>query len=76
MTGPVVANGPLQIVLLLALVAALLSPALRAEFLWDDFEQIVNSSTIADLSRIPFYFSNNVVQSAGREGVNAPGVDL
>ena len=72
----VAGNGLLQIVLLLAVVAALLSPALRAEFLWDDFEQIVNSPTIGDPSWIPFYFTHNVVESAGREGVNAPGVDL
>jgi hypothetical protein len=65
----------LQIVLLLAVVAALLSPALRAEFLWDDFDQIVDSTTIGDLSRIPFYFTHNVVQSAGGEGRGADGVD-
>ena len=68
-------NGPLMIVLLLVLVAALLSPALRAGFLWDDFEQIVNSTTIGDPSRIPFYFTHNVVQSAGGEGRGADGVD-
>jgi len=65
----------LQILLLLAVVAALLSPALRAEFLWDDFDQIVDSTTIGDLSRIPFYFTHNVVQSAGGEGRGAEGVD-
>jgi tetratricopeptide (TPR) repeat protein len=65
----------LQIALLLAVVAALLSPALRAEFLWDDFDQIVDSSTIGDLSRIPFYFTHNVVQSTGGEGRGADGVD-
>ena len=69
------ARKPLQIVLLLALIAVLLSPALRAEFLWDDFEQIVNSTTIDDPSRIPFYFTHNVVQSAGGEGRGADGVD-
>ena len=68
-------NGPLQIVLLLALIALLLSPALRAGFLWDDFEQIVNSTTIGDPSNIPFYFTHNVVQSAGGEGRGADGVD-
>ena len=68
-------NGLLQIVCLLALIAVLLSPALRAEFLWDDFEQIVNSTTIGDSSRIPFYFTHNVVQSAGGEGRGADGVD-
>jgi len=71
----VASNGLLQIVLLLALIAVLLSPALRAEFLWDDFEQIVNSTTIGDPSRIPFYFTHNVVQSAGGEGRGADGVD-
>ena len=71
----VAGNGPLQVVLLLALIAVLLSPALRAEFLWDDFEQIVNSTTIDDPSRIPFYFTHNVVQSAGGEGRGADGVD-
>jgi tetratricopeptide (TPR) repeat protein len=76
MSERVAASGPLQILLLLTVVAALLSPTLQAEFLWDDFEQIVNSPTVADLSRIPFYFTHNVVQSAGNEGVNAPGVDL
>jgi len=65
----------LQIVLLLVVVAALLSPALRSEFLWDDFDQIVDSTTIGDLSRIPFYFTHNVVQSAGGEGRGAEGVD-
>ena len=65
----------LQILLLLALVAVLLSPAVRAEFLWDDFDQIVNSTTIGDPSRIPFYFTHNVVQSAGGEGRGADGVD-
>ena len=69
------ARKPLQIVLLLALIAVLLSPALWAEFLWDDFEQIVNSTTIGDPSRIPFYFTHNVVQSAGGEGRGADGVD-
>jgi len=71
----VTASGRLQIVLLLAAVAALLSPALEAEFLWDDFSQIVESPTIGDLSRIPFYFTHNVVQSAGSEGRGAVGVD-
>lgn len=65
----------LQIALLLVVVAALLSPSLRAEFLWDDFDQIVDSTTIGDLSRIPFYFTHNVVQSAGGEGRGADGVD-
>jgi tetratricopeptide (TPR) repeat protein len=69
------AEGPLQVILLLGLIAALLSPALRAEFLWDDFDQIVNSTTIGDPSRIPFYFTHNVVQSAGGEGRGADGVD-
>jgi tetratricopeptide (TPR) repeat protein len=69
------ARGRIQILLLLALIAALLSPALRADFLWDDFDQIVNSTTIGDLSRIPFYFTHNVVQSAGGEGRGADGVD-
>ena len=69
------ARKPLQIVLLLALIALLLSPALRAEFLWDDLEQIVNSTTIGDPSRIPFYFTHNVVQSAGGAGRGADGVD-
>jgi hypothetical protein len=68
-------RGPLQILLLLAVVAALLSPALRAGFLWDDFDQIVNSTTIGDPSRIPFFFTHNVVQSAGGEGRGADGVD-
>jgi hypothetical protein len=71
----VASRGWLQIVLLLVVVAALLSPTLRAEFLWDDFEQIVNSTTIGDWSRIPFYFTHNVVQSAGGEGRGADGVD-
>ena len=75
LTNWLAARGPLQIVLLLALVAALLSPALRADFLWDDFDQIVNSTTIGDPSRIPFYFTHNVVQSAGGEGRGADGVD-
>jgi len=64
-----------QAILLLALVAALLAPTLRAEFLWDDFSQIVESPTIGDPSRIPFYFTHNVVQSAGGEGRGADGVD-
>jgi hypothetical protein len=68
-------NGPLQILLVLAVAAALLSPALRAGFLWDDFDQIVDSSTIGDPSRIPFYFTHNVVQSSGGEGRGADGVD-
>jgi hypothetical protein len=71
----VAGSAPLQIALLLAIVAALLSPTLRAEFLWDDFKQIVDSPTIGDLGRIPFYFSHNVVQSAGGEGRGADGVD-
>jgi hypothetical protein len=71
----VAGRGWLQVVLLLVVVAALLSPALRAEFLWDDFDQIVNSTTIGDWSRIAFYFTHNVVQSAGGEGRGADGVD-
>ncbi len=66
----------MQAALLLALIAVLLSPALKADFLWDDFNQIVESPTIGDLSNIPFYFTHNVVQSAGSEGRGAPGVDL
>jgi tetratricopeptide (TPR) repeat protein len=65
----------LQTLLLLALIVAVISPALQAEFLWDDFKQIVDSPTIGDLSRIPFYFTHNVVQSAGGEGRGADGVD-
>jgi len=68
-------SGALQAALLLVLIAVLLSPALKADFLWDDFSQIVESPTIADLSNIPFYFSHNVVQSAGSEGRGADGVD-
>ena len=75
-TVRVASSGRMQILLLLVLVAVVLSPTLRAEFLWDDFEQIADSPSIGNLSRIPFYFTNNVVQSAGNEGVNAPGVDL
>jgi len=75
LTDWLAARGPLQIVLLLALIAVLLSPALWAEFLWDDFDQIVNSTTIGDPTRIPFYFTHNVVQSAGGEGRGADGVD-
>jgi len=61
--------------LLLILIAVLLSPALKADFLWDDFHQIVESPTIANLSNISFYFTHNVVQSAGSEGRGADGVD-
>jgi tetratricopeptide (TPR) repeat protein len=68
-------QGWLPILLLLVVVAILLAPALRAEFLWDDIEQIVNSTAIGDLGRIPFYFTHNVVQSAGGEGRGAYGVD-
>jgi len=68
-------SGAIQIALLLVLIAVLLSPALKADFLWDDFDQIVESPTIADLSNIPFYFTHNVVQSAGSEGRGADGVD-
>jgi hypothetical protein len=68
-------RGWLQITLLVAVVAALLFPTLRAEFLWDDFNQIVGSPSIGDLGRIPFYFTHNVVQSAGGEGRGADGVD-
>jgi hypothetical protein len=75
LTDWLAARGPLQILLLLALISVILSPTLRAEFLWDDFDQIVNSTTIGDPSRIPFYFTHNVVQSAGGEGRGADGVD-
>jgi hypothetical protein len=68
-------RGWLQLLLLLAIIAVLLSPALRAEFLWDDFKQIAESPTIDDLGRIPFYFTHNVVESAGGEGRGAEGVD-
>jgi len=68
-------SGALQAALLLVLIAVLLSPALKADFLWDDFSQIVESPTIGDLSNIPFYFTHNVVQSAGSEGRGADGVD-
>jgi tetratricopeptide (TPR) repeat protein len=68
-------SGAMQAALLLALIAVLLSPALKADFLWDDFNQIVASPTIGDLSNIPFYFTHNVVQSAGSEGRGAVGVD-
>jgi hypothetical protein len=64
-----------QAILLLALITVLLAPTLRADFLWDDFSQIVESPNIGDLSRIPFYFTHNVVQSAGNEGLGADGVD-
>jgi len=65
----------MQAALLLVLIAILLSPALKADFLWDDFDQIVESPTIGDLSNILFYFTHNVVQSAGSEGRGADGVD-
>jgi tetratricopeptide (TPR) repeat protein len=65
----------LQTLLLLALIASLISPILQAEFLWDDFKQIVHSPTIGDPGRIAFYFTHNVVQSAGGEGRGADGVD-
>jgi len=68
-------SGAIQAALLLVLIAVLLSPALKADFLWDDLNQIVESPTIADLSNIPFYFTHNVVQSAGSEGRGAVGVD-
>jgi len=68
-------RGAAQAALLLSLVAVLLAPTLRADFLWDDFAQIVDSPTIGDPSWIPFYFTHNVVQSAGGEGRGADGVD-
>jgi hypothetical protein len=67
--------GWLQILVLLMVIFALLSPALRAQFLWDDFDQIVDSGTLGDLTRAPFYFTHNVVQSTGGEGRGAAGVD-
>jgi hypothetical protein len=68
-------TGWLQALLLLVVIFALLSPALRAQFLWDDFDQIVDSRTLGDLTRVPFYFTHNVVQSTGGEGRGADGVD-
>ena len=65
----------LQLLALLALIIAVLSPTLGGDFLWDDFDQIVYSPTIGDLSKIPFFFGHNVVQSAGGEGRGADGVD-
>jgi tetratricopeptide (TPR) repeat protein len=74
-TNTVFSSDTLKVVMLLTLVFALLAPALRAEFMWDDFTQIVESPTIGDLARVPFYFTHNVVQSAGSEGRGAEGVD-
>jgi tetratricopeptide (TPR) repeat protein len=65
----------LQLLSLLALIIVVLSPTLDAGFLWDDFEQIVYSPTIGDLSLVPFFFTHNVAQSAGGEGRGADGVD-
>ncbi len=74
-TGVIEERSAAQAMLVLALAAVLLAPTLRADFLWDDFSQIVESPTIGDLSRIPFYFTHNVVQSAGGQGRGADGVD-
>ena len=65
----------LQAVLLTAVVLAVLSPSLRAGFVWDDLQQIVNSPTIADPSAPARYFTLNVLESYGSEGRGADGVD-
>lgn len=69
------ASKRVQALLLAGLIFALLAPALGSEFIWDDINQIVDSPTIADRSRIPSYFTHNVVESMGSEGRGAEGVD-
>jgi len=69
------ASNRLQALLLIGLIFALLAPTLGSDFIWDDINQIVDSPTIADYSRIPSYFTHNVVESMGSEGRGAEGVD-
>jgi tetratricopeptide (TPR) repeat protein len=66
----------LQAALLTALVLIVLSPSLGADFIWDDFRQIVESPTIGHWQQVPGFFIKNVMQSAGQEGRNAEGVDI
>jgi hypothetical protein len=66
----------LQALLLAALVLIVLSPSLRADFIWDDLRQIVESPTIGRWHQVPGFFTKNVMQSAGQEGRNAEGVDI
>jgi len=65
----------LQAVFLAAAAFAVLSPSLGAGFVWDDFQQIVNSPTISDPMAPAKYFSLNSVESYGSEGRGAEGID-
>ncbi len=49
-----------QLSLLLIGSALALAPALRAEFIWDDFRQVVQSEQIRELDSIPGYFTHHV----------------
>ena len=50
----------LQLVLWLLPTALALAPALRADFIWDDFRQVVRSEQVRRLDSIPGYFTHHV----------------
>ena len=65
----------LQAVVLSIAAFAVLSPNLDADFVWDDWQQIVDSPTLADPAAPARYFTLNVVESYGSSGRGADGVD-
>lgn len=64
-----------RLALVCGAVLALLSPALRAAFVWDDIDQIVQSEGIRSVDLAAF-FSHNVRESIGRGGVNSDTIDI
>lgn len=64
-----------RVALLCGVVLALLSPSLRAEFVWDDIDQIVQSEGIRSFD-VRSFLGTNVREGIGRGGVNSDAVDL
>jgi len=50
----------LQLVLWLLPASLALAPTLRADFIWDDFRQVVRSEQVRRLDSIPGYFTHHV----------------
>lgn len=51
---------PVQVALLVLLPSLALAPVVDAEFIWDDFRQVVQSEQIRSLGSIPGYFTHHV----------------
>jgi len=75
-TPRAVIPAPLQLMCVLAVAGAMISPTLGGDWIWDEYRLIVDSPPTHDLASIPSFFVANLAQASGDAGVASQGVDV